>query len=77
MATYAKARTDFEYLESIRELDDQVSLDSRRLELMKNPTKKYAKDMYESGIRLWFSEFRFRPIKDVPDRVFQIQGDHP
>lgn len=55
-ATYAKARADFEYLESVAELSDQIELDARRLELMQTPTKAKAGDMYWSGITLWFSE---------------------
>jgi hypothetical protein len=54
--TYAQARKDFETLEAIAELEDQVELDSDRTELMRNPTKKQAMQMYEAGIRLWFHE---------------------
>lgn len=53
---YDKAREAFEYLESLAELEDQVELDSRREELMRNPTKAKAADMYEAGIRLWARE---------------------
>lgn len=53
---YAKARSDFEYLESLAELGDQVELDSERIYLMQEPTKQRACDMYESAIRLWFGE---------------------
>lgn len=56
MVSYAKARADFEYLESVAELDEQVDLDARRLELMENPTKETAADMYCAGITLWFDQ---------------------
>jgi hypothetical protein len=54
--TYATARRDFEKLETIAELEDQVEIDSERLNLMQNPTKKVAMKMYESCISLWFLE---------------------
>ena len=55
MVTHAKARRDFELLENIAELTDQVSLDDEREWLMQDPTKARAADMYCSGISLWFS----------------------
>lgn len=58
MTTYAKARRDFEYLESLAHLSDQVELDSDRERLMQEPTKAVAMDMYISGICLWFGEHR-------------------
>lgn len=56
MGRYEIARQDFETLETIAPLDDQVELDARREELMRCPTKAKAADMYESAIRLWFRE---------------------
>jgi len=73
--TYEKARADFEYLETIRELDDQVELDSQREWLMRNPTKESAKSMYESAIQLWFTELKLRPIADLPPRVNKIKNN--
>lgn len=58
MTGYAKARRDFEYLESVTHLSDQVELDGEREALMQNPTKEKAADMYISGICLWFQEHR-------------------
>lgn len=58
---YAKARKAFEYLESLAILEDQVELDSEREPLMKNPTKEYAADLYEAGIRLWCREHMPHP----------------
>jgi len=54
--TYEQARADFEFLEGLAELYDQVELDAQRLDLMQNPTKRLAGRMYEAAIRLWFSE---------------------
>lgn len=65
MLTYAQARSDFEYLESLAELNDQVELDSDRLDLMQNPTKETAKRLYMSGIRLWFLEHDNRFADDA------------
>lgn len=53
---YQQAREDFEALECIAELDDQICLDDARLNLMQNPTKKTAMAMYVNGILLWFEE---------------------
>lgn len=53
---YEQARADFEFLESIALLDDQVELDAERENLMRNPTKSKAAWMYESGIILWFGQ---------------------
>lgn len=53
---YERARADFEALEALTELDDQVELDAMRLELMRNPTKALAARMYEAGVHLWLVE---------------------
>lgn len=54
MATpdYWKARGDFEYLETIAPLEDQVELDSEREALMRDPTKKRAAQLYVNAISL-------------------------
>lgn len=53
---YRQTRKDFEYLESIRELYDHMTLDGERLNLMQNPTKAYATKLYRGAIELWFQE---------------------
>ena len=53
---YDQARKDFEYLETLAELYDQVELDAQRLDLMQNPTKARACQMYKAAIGLWFTE---------------------
>lgn len=65
MAIYEQARRDFEHLETLAELDDQVELDSDRLLLMREPTKARAAKMYVAGIRLWLQEHG------------EKMGDHP
>lgn len=74
--TYAKARSDFEYLESLVELDDQVELDSQRLDLMQEPTRAKACELYEAGIHLWFGEhsgkFRTRRIASIANRYGEM-----
>ena len=74
MHRYNQAREDFEFLESIVELDDQVELDAMRLDLMKSPTKSKAADMYEMGIRLWFSEHR--NVVDADGEIIEIGERH-
>lgn len=54
--TYARARKDFEYLETIEELDDWVSLMDDLTEFMQKPNKKFAQGLYENAISLWFGE---------------------
>jgi hypothetical protein len=54
--TYARVRADFEALERVTKLTDQVELDAERLNLMRNPTKVFAATLYREGIRLWFQE---------------------
>jgi hypothetical protein len=71
--TYARARKDFEDLEEIRDLDDQVELDSRREELMQNPTKAMAMDMYQSAIQLWM--WQNRDLRGSPE-VEEIASRH-
>jgi len=71
---YATARRDFEYLETIAELQDQVDLDSQREELMRDPTKAKAGDMYEQGVGLWFQEHKSTYADDR--RVRRIAERH-
>jgi len=54
--SYAQTRKDFEFLESLAELYDQVELDARREELMQTPTRAKAAELYRSAISLWFVE---------------------
>lgn len=54
--SYLSARRDFETLEGILDLEDQVELDSNREALMRNPTREFAAELYESAIRLWFDQ---------------------
>lgn len=53
---YAKARKDFEYLETIEPLDDWVEIQGDMLALMEDPTKKKAEEYYLSCIGLWMQE---------------------
>jgi hypothetical protein len=68
---YTQARADFEYLERLAELDDQVELDAQRTNLMRNPTKLHAAKMYEAGVRMWFQEHHDRFTDDR--RVCEIK----
>lgn len=53
---YARARSDYEHLESFAELTDQVELDAKREWLMRNPTATAATKLYRSAVLLWFRE---------------------
>jgi len=74
---YAQARRDFEFLETIDELEDQVELDARRENLMQNPTKAAAADMYVAAIESWFGA---HVVEDAPAanrrRVKSIKARH-
>lgn len=74
MKSYDRARSDFEFLESIAELTDQVDLDSRREELMRDPTKATAAKMYVSGVQLWLQQHE-RNHADNSD-VQRIAGEY-
>jgi hypothetical protein len=66
---YDQARADFEALEKIHELYDQVELDAVREELMREPTKTHAASIYESGIDLWFGEHGVPPeAEEIAER---------
>lgn len=56
--SYAVARRDLEYLETIAELEDWVEVDGECRELMRSPTKQKAEGMYLSAIGLWLFEHR-------------------
>lgn len=58
MSSYDQARADFEALERLAELNDQVELDARRGDLMRNPKKAMAASLYETGVSLWLDEHR-------------------
>lgn len=66
---YDRNRRDFERLEAIAELTDQVSLDSDRLALMRNPTKVQAARMYLDGIELWLFE---HGVHAAPDDIAEF-----
>lgn len=55
---YDTARADYEYLETFAELNDQVELDARRQDLMRDPSLDFAANLYATGIALWFFEHR-------------------
>jgi len=58
MPLYKTARADFEYLETLAELEDQVDLDSQREALMQSPTKATARDLYCQAVGLWLGEHK-------------------
>jgi len=68
MTHYSTARRDFEWLEQIAELEDQDDLDARREELMQNPTKSRAAEMYQCAIRSWFGQHQISVVPDYKKR---------
>lgn len=71
---YGQARKDFEYLESICQLDDWVEIQGDTLSLMQEPTKKNAEDFYNRCIGLWLLEQRDND--DLPRRARNIRERH-
>ena len=72
--TYKQVREDFEYIESLCELDDQVEIMANIDEFMRNPTKAYATGLYRSKLLMWFRERRFYGHAKLKDeRVIKIQ----
>ena len=55
---YKQRKADFLFLYEIVELDDMVAIDSNMSEFMANPTKKFASELYERCITLWFHQER-------------------
>jgi hypothetical protein len=56
VSRYDQARSDFEYLETLEEVEDMVEIDAGVWELMRSPTKARAAELYRSAIRMWFEE---------------------
>ena len=54
---YTQARKDFEYLETICPVGDicHCFMDEV-VNLLRNPNKKYAAELYYDGIQRWFTE---------------------
>lgn len=72
---FAQAKKDFLFLETIAELDDQVTLMDDLHELMANPSRAMACKMYERAIDLWFDEHgedgHGRRVRNIADRYFR------
>lgn len=77
---YDRARKDMEFLESIRELDDWVSIEDEMVNLMRNPTKEKAAELYSSAIGLWFQEVSMdglqNPLEPSEERVLRRIAAH-
>lgn len=70
--TYAKARADFEYLETLADLDDFVEVDAQICFFMRSPTKAFAEQLYLDCIQLWFQEARLAG-RDLTKRAQTIK----
>lgn len=53
---YSIARADFEYLESVKELEDTLPVQDEMMRLMENPNKETAAELYRNLIELWIRE---------------------
>ena len=71
--SYEQDREDYEYLDTIAEVSDMVVIDAAVLDLMRNPTKSKAAEMYRSAIALWFAEHEDTYNDD--ERVAEIASE--
>lgn len=53
MASYEETKRDFEYLNKVASGGDMMEIDAAVFDLMANPTKKRAKEMYRTSIGCW------------------------
>jgi hypothetical protein len=71
---YAQAKKDFLFLETIAELNDQVTLMDELQNFMASPTRAFAANLYEQAIDLWFNEHgtegHGRRAANIADRYF-------
>lgn len=74
MSEYDEVKKDYLYLESLDIDADYVDIDSDVFDLMANPTKRRATQMYREAIALWFGGFRNSQIED--DRVEEIRSNY-
>ncbi len=72
--SYRQARSDFTYLETLAELEDQVSLMDDLHRLLKSPNQATAGDMYCDAVALWFQEHH--EAHDDDKRVQRIRERH-
>lgn len=68
---YAQARRDYEFLYSLIEVHDEICLADEVNDLMANPTKAKAADMYCMVVEQWFSERRLNGSADVPKSAYR------
>ena len=76
---YAQSREDFEYLESIKPIDDMQDQDHKIWKILQNPTKSTACSFYDVFISFWFIEFNQSPVKvthKVMRRIKEIAEHH-
>ena len=59
--TYDQVKEDFNFLHSISSHGDMVEIDASVFDLMENPNKKKAKELYECAINAWFQSITSSP----------------
>lgn len=62
---YEKVKRDYLFLNSLYPGGDMMEIDAQVFDLMADPTKKRASQMYESAIQSWFSAIGNR-FAEVP-----------
>ena len=75
MPTYAKPRRDAEYLEGLIEVNDLVEVDAAVRDLMEEPSKAKAAELYSYVISQWFSEHKSGTYMGYP-KVRKICRDY-
>ena len=75
MITYEQAKHDDNRLDEIIECGDTIMFAADEVfDLMADPTKKRAKDMYVRGITQWFEERRLENY-ELPFDVLDFESD--
>jgi hypothetical protein len=76
MPRYAQCRKDFEYLESIAELDDWAEYHADMHLLLQNPTKAKAAEFYNKMIGQWLWEHVLHRKQSLTPKMVQIRDRH-
>lgn len=74
---YKLVRAHFEMLETIRQCDDWAWVEENFRDLIENPSKPKAADIYESLIQQWFTEHqRYHSNAPLPGWAKAIASQH-
>lgn len=73
---YSQCRKDFEYLQSIDDLDDWAEVQGDLHLLLQRPTKANAADFYSRMIDQWLFEHEHKRGQSLTPRMQKIKDRH-